>query len=143
MPELPTSQCNRLILPAENIVISQNSFQSLSGTNSLEDHNHINIETTNRPKRNTIRILSVNCRRLRSESKHQQFTALVDQHQPHIIHATETHLDKQISSVEILDLYVYDIFRKDRNFELGHEGGGVLNAIRKDPISSETNCELS
>ena len=31
------------------------------------------------------------------------FLALVDMYKPHIIHATETHLDKQISNAELVD----------------------------------------
>ena len=31
------------------------------------------------------------------------FLALVDMYKPHIIHATETHLDKQISNAELID----------------------------------------
>ncbi|CAG2215950.1 unnamed protein product [Mytilus edulis] len=50
---------------------------------------------------------------------------MIDLYKPHIIHATETHLDKQISSSEILDPEFYDIYRKDRTFQPGHEGGGV------------------
>jgi hypothetical protein len=48
-----------------------------------------------------------------------------------------SHLDKQISIAELIDPLLYDIYRKDRLFDPGHEGGGVLNAIRKDVISSE------
>jgi hypothetical protein len=49
---------------------------------------------------------------------------------------------------ELIDPLLYDIYRKDRLFDPGHEGGGVLNAIRKDVISSgeitlETDCELA
>ena len=67
-------------------------------------------------------------------------------YKPHIIHATETHLDKQISNAELIDPLLYDIYRKDRLFDPGHERGGVLNAIMKGVISSgeitlETDCE--
>jgi hypothetical protein len=42
----------------------------------------------------------------------------------------------------------FGIYRKDRLFDPGHEGGVVINAIRKDVISSgeitlETDCELT
>ncbi|CAC5382695.1 unnamed protein product [Mytilus coruscus] len=61
---------------------------------------------------------------------------MIDLYKPHIIHATKTHLDKQISSSEILDSEFDDIYRKDKTFQPGHEGGGVLNAVRKDLVSS-------
>ena len=64
-----------------------------------------------------------------------------------MIHATKTHLDKNISNSEIIDPNHYDIFRKDRVFEEGHEGGGVLNIVRKDLYAqavtmSDADCEI-
>jgi hypothetical protein len=52
-------------------------------------------------------------------SVNQFHWALVDMYTPHIIHATETHLDKQISNAELIDPLLYDIYRKDRLFDPG------------------------
>jgi hypothetical protein len=91
-----------------------------------------------------IILLNVNCRSLRSESKRQESLALVDMYKPHIIHATETHLDKQISNAELIDPLLYDIYRKDRLFDPGHEGGGVLNASGrlKSPVKIMLGSEV-
>ncbi|VDI02709.1 Hypothetical predicted protein [Mytilus galloprovincialis] len=155
-------ECPNCLLPnvtdsfflADDIDISHNSFQSLSDINTDEEEETINSANQEhqskytKSKGSTIRLLNMNCRSLRSESKRQQFISMIDLYKPHIIHATETHLDKQISSSEILDPEFYDIYRKDRTFQPGHEGGGVLNAVRKDLISSgevtlDTDCEIS
>ncbi|XP_071153782.1 uncharacterized protein [Mytilus edulis] len=91
--------------------------------------------------------MTVNCRSLRSQQKRNEFTTLIDTHEPHIIHATETHLDKTISNAELIDTNIYEVYRKDRIFGVGHEGGGVLNLVRKDLLSTaeitlDTNCEI-
>jgi len=91
--------------------------------------------------------MTVNCRSLRSQQKKNELTTLIDTYEPHIIHATETHLDKTISIAEIIDTNIYEVCRKDRVFKPGHEGGGVLNLVRKDLISTaeitlDTDCEI-
>ncbi|CAG2206629.1 unnamed protein product [Mytilus edulis] len=91
--------------------------------------------------------MTVNCRSLRSQQKRNEFTTLIDTHEPHIIHATETHLDKTISNAELIDTNIYEVYRKDRIFGVGHEGGGVLNLVRKDLLSTaeitlDTDCEI-
>jgi hypothetical protein len=42
----------------------------------------------------------------------------------------------------------YEIVRKDRTCKKGHEGGGVINAVRKDTVCSgedtlDTDCEIA
>ena len=69
-------------------------------------------------------------------------------HQPHIIHLQETHLDKSIPTSEILDPERYEIVHKDRTRKKGHEGGRVINAVRKDTVCSgedtlDTDCEIA
>jgi hypothetical protein len=64
------------------------------------------------------------------------------------IHLQETHLDKSIPTSEILDPERYEIVRKDRTCKKGHEGGGVINAVRKDTVCSgedtlDTDCEIA
>jgi exonuclease III len=90
----------------------------------------------------------MNCRSLRSEAKRNELNISIETHQPHIIHLQETHLDKSIPTSEILDPERYMIVRKDRTCKKGHEGGGVINAVRKDTICSgedtlDTDCEIA
>ena len=69
---------------------------------------------------------------------------MIETHQPDIICATETHLDKLIANSEILPTeFCENVYRKDRNIQ----GGGVLNAIRQNILASEelslnANCEI-
>jgi hypothetical protein len=91
--------------------------------------------------------MTVNCRSLRSQQQKNELTTLIDTYKPHIIHATETHLDKTISIVEIIDTNIYEVCRKDRVFKPGHEERGVLNLVRKDLLSTaditlDTDCEI-
>jgi hypothetical protein len=82
------------------------SFEPTSITDYAQE---INTHRSNNSKSSDrIILLNVNCRSLRSESKRQEFLALVDMYKPHIIHATETHLDKQISNAELIDPLLYD-----------------------------------
>jgi hypothetical protein len=45
-------------------------------------------------------------------------------------------LSFRIPTSEILDPERYEIVRKDRTCKKGHEGGGVINAVRKDTVCS-------
>ena len=139
MSKMITSELIRLIFSRQSIELN-NSYESLLGnsnTSIIDDTQEINTHRSNNSKSSDrIILFNVNCRSLRSESKREEYLALVDMYKPHIIHATETHLAKQISNAELIDPLLYDIYRKDRLFDPGHECGGVLNAIRKDVISS-------
>ena len=115
------------------------SYESLdTGTEDAPPKNRSN---------NNIRVMTVNCRSLRSQQKRNDLTTLIDTYEPHIINATETHLDKTVSNAEIIDTNIYEVYRKDRIFKPGHEGGGVLNLIRKYLLSTaeitlDTDCEI-
>ncbi|XP_063416350.1 uncharacterized protein LOC134697993 [Mytilus trossulus] len=94
-----------------------------------------------------LTILTMNCRSLRSEAKRNMLQTIIETHEPHIVHLQETHLDKTISTAEILDPEQYEIVRKDRITEKGHEGGGIINAVRKNIVCNgedtlDTNCEI-
>jgi exonuclease III len=74
-----------------------------------------------------------------------ELNTIIEMHQPHIIHLQETHLDKSIPTSEILDPERYEIVHKDRTRKKGHEGGRVINAVRKDTVCSgedtlDTDC---
>ncbi|CAC5421441.1 unnamed protein product [Mytilus coruscus] len=64
-----------------------------------------------------------------------------------VVHLEETHLDKTISTAEILDPEQYEIVREDQITEKGHEGGSIINAVRKNIVCNgeddlDTNCEI-
>ncbi|CAC5368590.1 unnamed protein product [Mytilus coruscus] len=138
----------------EDDLVQQNSFSELQNISKSEitSQTETSLESLdiNDPptrQRFNIRIMTVNCRSLRSQQKRNAFTTLIDTHEPHIIHATETHLDKTISNAELINTNIYEVYRKDRVFEVGHEGGGVLNLVRKDLLSTaeitlDTDCEI-
>jgi len=72
-----------------------------------------------------LKIISLNCRSVRSLFKWNQLSALITEHNAYVIIGCESHLDSSISSSEILPPN-YKIYRKDRS--LG--GGGVFIGIR-------------
>ena len=91
-----------------------------------------------------VKILTINCRSLRSEYKRCEFVSVIASHQPDIINATETHLNNEFCSAE-LNLPGYEIFRRDRNS--GSPGGGVLIVVKntllatREPTLEEDSCE--
>ena len=80
----------------------------------------------------SLKIISLNCRSVRSSSKRNQLAALITEHNVDIIIGCESHLDSSIPSSEILPPH-YRIYRKDRS--LG--GGGVFIGIRNHINASE------
>lgn len=89
-----------------------------------------------------MKVLTINCSSLRSESKRCEFAfqllILIN------IDASETHLKDEFCSAE-LNLPGYEIFRRDRNN--GSFGGGVLIAVKdtllatRQPALEEDCCE--
>ena len=82
----------------------------------------------------------VNCRSIKG--KKVEVNELIDSLKPHIIFATETHLDDNFGAAEFFPP-TYAVYRKDRN----KHGGGVLIAVNsgmntyelKD-ISADIGC---
>jgi hypothetical protein len=118
-----------------------NSFKSLSECSDTES-NFITKGLYNKPNRNTIRIMSVNCRSLISDNKKIAMQDLIETHNPEIILGCESHLDPQINSSEVFPSNYGNPYRKDR--KLGE--GGVFIAIRNDLITTEiktdADCEI-
>ena len=81
----------------------------------------------------SLKVMTVNCRSLRSKKKQDELLKLVRKHTPDIICGTESHLDQhvQYTSAEVFPSS-YDIYRKDRS--LG--GGGVFLCIQRGLLSS-------
>ncbi|CAG2244297.1 unnamed protein product [Mytilus edulis] len=127
----------------EPIVNSKNNSLNTSSTSTGSDRSEMNNEND----KGLLTILTMNCRSLRSEAKRNMLQTIIETHEPHIVHLQETHLDKTISTAEILDPEQYEIVRKDRITEKGHEGGGIINAVRKNIVCNgedtlDTNCEI-
>jgi hypothetical protein len=118
-----------------------NSFKSLSECSDTES-NFITKGLYNKPNRNTIRIMSVNCRSLISDNKKIAMQDLIETHNPEIILGCKSHLDPQINSSEVFPSNYGNPYRKDR--KLGE--GGVFIAIRNDLITTEiktdADCEI-
>eukprot|EP00794_Sanderia_malayensis_P006479 gene6479-7218_t len=84
-----------------------------------------------------VRIMTVNCRSLRSEKKRNDLVELITLHEPDIICGTESHLDMHYSSSEVFPS-MFDIVRKDRV----EGGGGVFIATHKKLLAAEEKgCE--
>ena len=138
-----------------SIDISQNSFSTLSVSNCSDisslhpsDSPATKSIRPGKPKKNgikrhTLKILQLNCRSLRSNTKISQLTSIISTEDPDVVCGCETHLDSSIPTSEIFPNN-YQIFRKDRS--LG--GGGVFIAVKLDiiaseePSYSETDCEI-
>ena len=96
-----------------------------------------------RQPKDSLKVMSINCRSLRSSSKRVEFSTLVEIEKPDIIFGCESHLDSCIHTSEIFPSN-YEIFRKDR--VLG--AGGVFLAIHERYASTDipelaSDCEAA
>eukprot|EP00794_Sanderia_malayensis_P002336 gene2336-2688_t len=92
-------------------------------------------------KKSSIKIMTVNCRSIRSTQKQNQLLELIAEHNPDVICGTESHLDNKYTSAEVFPEN-YSIARKDRV----EGGGGVFVATHQRILSTEessldTQCE--
>ena len=71
-----------------------------------------------------LRIMSVNCCSLRSQSKRARLSGLITEHQPDIILGCESHFDNSFVSSGVFP-DGFNISRKDRSIG----GGGVFVAV--------------
>ena len=119
-----------------------NSFSVLSENDtsqSVEEPEEIPQKTPG-----SIRFLGMNCQSIRRENRWTMLNSIISTYQPDVIHLTETHLDQNISSSEILQGNVnYEILRKDRT----SYGGGVMIMTHKKYVSThetylDTDCEI-
>ncbi len=82
-------------------------------------------QTQNRHGGLPIRSIVINCRSIKG--KKAELDDLIDSLQPHIIFASETHLDSDYFSTEFFPTN-FSVYRKDRN----RHGGGVLLAVSNE-----------
>ena len=147
VPNFSRSLTSSAEIPEENFYQPLSSLvSSPSGYGSL--HQHTNSSTKPSfpvPSRETshkhmnrklkkLRVMSINARSLKSQTKRLEFQNLVDLHKPAIVNVNETHISDSLHSSEILESG-YTIFRKDRDTY----GGGVLSAFSNDLIVSHEN----
>ena len=85
----------------------------------------ISVSHINQP---CLKIMSLNCRSLRSLPKRNQLSALLFNYDIDLVFGCESHIDQSFSSSEILPKN-YKIIRKDSS--LG--GGGVFIGFRDNP----------
>ena len=140
-----------------------NSFSPLNSLNVLtplqaESANtagdHITTNTDNnhtgqsRPRRKCnkigkLKIITINCRSLKSNRKQNELLELLEQHKPDIVCGTESHLKDSINSSEVFPPN-YEVHRKDRD----PNGRGVFIAVKNNLIAlehkldSHTGCEI-
>ena len=148
--------CNRCTLPTftdsfyEDLQnhSDQNSFHSLdlSHDETTQSEHEPMRDNSSGPQTNLIKeklkIMTINCRSLRSKEKQALLKAVIDDEKPNIICGQETHLDRNFQNSEVFP-DDYNIERTDRT--LG--GGGVFVATKKDLVVSsvtelDTDCEI-
>ena len=68
-------------------------------TESFVNSEHMSTSNPRRTRSRSlsrIKILTINCRSLRSDLKRCEFASILDTHQPNIINATKTHLNGEL-----------------------------------------------
>ena len=100
-------------------------------------------KTKHRPKFRRLRLLSLNCRSLKSKKKQKDLRSVITQENPDIICGNESHLDGDYFTSEVFP-DTHEIFRKDRN----RYGGGVFIGVKKDllamqehSLDTDNDCE--
>ena len=71
--------------------------------------NNSTLRKTRKCRLPRVKVLTINCRSLRSEYKRCEFISIIDSYQPDIINVTETHLSNESSSAK-LNVPGYEIF---------------------------------
>ena len=148
----------------ESILSTENSFLALSDeetepanidssdhiASDIADNSNSSIDMTSetsseepkrKPKFRKLKLLSINCRGLKSKRKQRDLRSVIEQEDPDIICGNESHIDGNYHSSEIFPNN-YDIFRNDRD----KYGGGVFLGVRSDMLAMEeeslrTDCE--
>ena len=124
-----------------NSCCTNNSLDDSNLTINPYSINHINKHKL--PKTTSaLRVISVNCRSLRSLSRQARLCGLIHEHKPDIIVGCESHLDNSYNSSEIFPVG-FNIYRKDRTAG----GGGVFLGIKDVLVTMEeptldTSAEL-
>ena len=133
------SHLNRISIQTKKLLLNWNQFQVrtihkilLAGTRIPDMYlglsNDSNSHSTNcipiNENHDYLKIISLNCRSIRSLAKRTNLAILINEYDPDIIIGSESHLDLSFLSSEILP-FNYTIFRKDRT--LG--GGGIFQSL--------------
>ena len=93
---------------------------------STKDSQRERQELRSKPKFRRLKLMSINCRGLKSKRKQRDLHSAIQQEDPDIICGNESHVDENYHTSEVFpDNY---IFRNDRN----RYGGGVFLGLRKD-----------
>ena len=82
-----------------------------------------------------IKILSMNCNRIKGITKNCEFRALLHQYGPHVILGCESKIDNTFPTYSLFPSHYTEAHRKDRT----KHGGGVFCAIRGDVMATEEN----
>lgn len=122
-------------------VISQNSSSGSNTSTGSKGDQHGRYEPRSKPKFRRLKLLSINCRGLKSKQKQRDLHSVIQQEDPDIICGCETHLDGSYNMSGVFPGN-YDIYRKERN----SHGGGVFIGLRQDLLGMEeeslqTDCE--
>ncbi len=128
------------LLDSNEVIFAPNEFTSSTPSKSES------IKSSDKPKstqnNQSIKIMLVNCRSLKSERKRFDLQDLIEAHKPDIICGQESHIDNTFTNGEIFPPG-YNVSRKDRNIN----GGGVFVAVSNKFVSSteyslDTECEI-
>jgi hypothetical protein len=134
----------------DNALETNNYFELLSDDDDEPSLTMDNLTTQSKKRQGRksqkiqkLKIMTVNCRSLKSRNKQLELHELIEEHNhPDIICGTESHLDKTTTNQSIHPNY--NIERKDRTAN----GGGVFIAIHEKWLSDpkiealDTNCEV-
>ncbi|XP_072014916.1 uncharacterized protein [Amphiura filiformis] len=128
------------ILDSDDDVFIPSEFTSSSPKPVKLDGKHGKPKIGKKPQ--SIKIMLVNCRSLKSERKRHDFQELIETHKPDVICGQESHIDNSFTNGEIFPPG-YNVSRKDRNIN----GGGVFVAISDKHVASteyflDTDCEI-
>ena len=104
--------------PSSKVLPRTTNFYTQNNSNLISLHN-------NPDSSHNLKIISLNCRSIRSASKRANLLVLLNEHKADIVIGCESHLDETFNSSEILPS-AYNIFRRDRT--LG--GGGVFIGVK-------------
>ena len=116
-----------------NVTCSSSDDGNLSKDSSI-DGNYDQRTTSRQNHKRPLRVLTMNCRSVKSLRKRSQLYAILETEKPDILFATESHIDSNTTDAEIFPPDMpYKIIRHDRN----SYGGGVFIAHRDDLIVSK------
>ena len=119
-------ECQRCSLPKLNDSFFNNTTEEEILEDSLESP-PASPPRSNIHKSSKLKIMTMNCRGIKSLRKRAELYATLDRENPDILLGTESHLDSSVYNAEVFPEDTgYNIIRKDRN----KHGGGVFIAYK-------------